>query len=88
MLLTRLVEVVEENIDHSRVVSQLRRTEDWALQLGQKYLKTVQKYDLSSDYEALNEVRSICDSYSISFGLRLTFFLVRFCAVVGRRRGL
>jgi clathrin heavy chain len=56
MLFTRLMEVCEETIDHSRVVSQLRRTGDWALHLGQKYLKAVQKYDLSPVNEALNEV--------------------------------
>lgn len=56
MLFTRLLEVMEENVDHSRVVSQLRRTGDWALQVGQKYLKTVQKYDVSHVNEALNEV--------------------------------
>jgi clathrin heavy chain len=58
MLFTRLMEVLEETIDHSRVVSQLRRTGDWSLQLGQKYLKAVQKYDLSAVNEALNEVRT------------------------------
>jgi clathrin heavy chain len=58
MLFTRLMEVMEPTIDHSRVVSQLRRTGDWALQLGQKYLKTVQKYDVSHVNEALNEVGS------------------------------
>jgi len=56
MLFTRLMEVTEETIDHSRVVSQLRRTGDWALQLGQVYLKSVQKYNLSSVNEALNEL--------------------------------
>ena len=50
------MEVVEENIDHSRVVSQLRRTGDWALQLGQDYLKSVQKNNLSPVNEALNEL--------------------------------
>ena len=57
MLFTRLMEVMEENIDHSRVVSQLRRTGDWALELGQAYMKSVQKYNLSAVNEALNEVR-------------------------------
>ena len=56
MLFTRLMEVLEETIDHSRVISQLRRTGDWALQIGQKYMKSVQKYDLSAVNEALNEV--------------------------------
>jgi len=56
MLFTRLMEVLEDNIDHSRVVSQLRRTGDWALQLAHPYLKSVQKYDLSPVNEALNEL--------------------------------
>lgn len=56
MNFTRLMEVMEENVDHSRVVSQLRRTGDWSLQLGQQYLKTVQKYDISAVNEALNEL--------------------------------
>jgi len=55
-LFTRLLEVMEESIDHSRVVSQLRRTGDWALQLGQSYLKSVQKFNLSPVNEALNEL--------------------------------
>jgi len=55
-LFTRLMEVMEENIDHARVVSQLRRTGDWALQIGQKYLKSVQKYNISQVNEALNEL--------------------------------
>jgi clathrin heavy chain len=72
MLFTRLMEVMEETIDHSRVISQLRRTGDWALQLGQKYMKSVQKYDLSAVNEALNEVRylpwrvSICISRHVN----------------------
>merc|ERR1712048_1194751 len=49
-------EVVEEHVDHSRVVSQLRRTSDWALQIGQSYLKNVQKSDLCAINEALNEL--------------------------------
>lgn len=56
MLFTRLMEVMEENIDHARVVSQLRRTGDWALQLGQAYMKAVQKNNLSAVNEALNEL--------------------------------
>merc|ERR1719199_760532 len=55
-LFTRLMEVLEENIDHSRVVSQLRRTGDHALQLGQDYMKSVQKLNLSPVNEALNEL--------------------------------
>lgn len=60
MLFTRLMEVLEETADHSRVVSQLRRTGDWALQLGQSYLKAVQKYNLTAVNEALNEVCYFC----------------------------
>merc|ERR1712226_1238339 len=56
LLFTRLMEVVEEHVDHSRVVSQLRRTSEWALQIGQSYLKNVQKSDLSAVNEALNEL--------------------------------
>jgi len=55
-LFTRLMEVMEESIDHSRVVSQLRRTGDWALQIGQAYMKNVQKYNLSAVNEAFNEL--------------------------------
>jgi clathrin heavy chain len=55
-LFTRLMDAVEDNIDHARVVSQLRRTGDWALQLGQPYLKSVQKNNLSAVNEALNEL--------------------------------
>jgi clathrin heavy chain len=58
-LFTRLMEVMEDTADHSRVVSQLRRTGDWALQLGQPYMKSVQKGNLSQVNEALNEVRMI-----------------------------
>lgn len=56
LLFTRLMEVMEENIDHTRVVSQLRRTGDWALQIGEKYMKSVQKHNLSAVNEALNEL--------------------------------
>ena len=62
MLFTRLMEVLEENADHSRVVSQLRRTGDWALQLGQQYLKAVQKYNITAVNEALNEVCCLSSS--------------------------
>lgn len=81
MLLTRLMEVMEETVDHSRVVSQLRRTGDWALQLGQKYMKMVQKYDLSAVNEALNEVsRSECSRQFCTYSLfvLLTLFLSLF----------
>jgi len=53
---TRLMEVVETIVDHSRVVNQLRRTGDWAMQLGQAYMKAVQKENLSAVNEALNEL--------------------------------
>merc|ERR1712216_108764 len=43
LLFTRMMEVLEETIDHSRVVNQLRRTGYSALQLGQEYMKSVQK---------------------------------------------
>lgn len=55
-LFTRLMEVMEDIVDHSRVVSQLRRTGDWALQLGQPYMKAVQKNNLTHVNEALNEL--------------------------------
>jgi clathrin heavy chain len=55
-LFTRLLEVMEDSVDHSRVVSQLRRTGDWSLQLGQPYMKSVQKFNLSAVNEALNEL--------------------------------
>jgi len=53
---TRLMEVMEPHVDHTRVVSQLRRTGDWALQIGQSYMKAVQGSDLSAVNEALNEI--------------------------------
>lgn len=53
---TRLMEVVEALVDHSRVVNQLKRTGDSALQIGQVYMKTVQKENLSAVNEALNEL--------------------------------
>jgi len=52
----RLMEVMEPHVDHSRVVSQLRRTGDWALQIGQSYMQNVQGADLSAVNEALNEL--------------------------------
>mmetsp|Transcript_15000 Transcript_15000/g.32473 ORF Transcript_15000/g.32473 Transcript_15000/m.32473 type:complete len:1730 (-) Transcript_15000:86-5275(-) len=55
-LFTRLMEVLEDHVDHSRVVNQLRRTGDWALQIGQAYMKSVQKVNLSAVNEALNEL--------------------------------
>jgi clathrin heavy chain len=53
---TRLMEVMEPHVDHSRVVNQLRRTGDWALQLGQTYMQNVQGANLSAVNEALNEL--------------------------------
>jgi len=53
---TRLMEVIEALVDHSRVVNQLRRTGDWALKIGQAYMKSVQKNNLSTVNEALNEL--------------------------------
>lgn len=53
---TRLMEVIESMVDHSRVVNQLRRTADWALQVGQDYMKSVQKGNHSAVNEALNEL--------------------------------
>jgi len=53
---TKLMEVMEPHVDHSRVVNQLRRTGDWALQLGQPYMKNVQASDLTAVNEALNEL--------------------------------
>merc|ERR1711957_1152495 len=50
------MEVLDELVDHSRIVNQLRRTGDWALQIGQVYTKSVQKSNLSSVNEALNEL--------------------------------
>jgi len=47
---------MEDIIDHSRVISQLRRTGDWALQIGQPYMKNVQKFNLSAVNEAFNEL--------------------------------
>jgi len=53
---TRLMEVMEPHVDHSRVVNQLRRTGDWALQLGLSYMQNVQGGDLNAVNEALNEL--------------------------------
>jgi len=53
---TRLMEVVTELVDHSRIVNQLRRAGDSALMIGQQYLKSVQKTNLSAVNEALNEI--------------------------------
>lgn len=69
LLFTRLMEVLEENADHSRVVNQLRRTGEWALQVGQQYLKSVQKYNLSPVNEALNEVSFASYCFFVSFSL-------------------
>merc|ERR1712151_1371891 len=56
MKFSRLMEVIEALVDHSRVVSQLKRTGDYAVKLGQTYLKNVQKNNLSAVNEALNEM--------------------------------
>jgi len=53
---TRLMEVVSELVDHSRIVNQLRRAGDNALMTGQPYLKSVQGANLSAVNEALNEI--------------------------------
>jgi len=53
---SRLMEVLEALIDHSRVVSQLKRTGDYAVKIGQVYLKNVQKNNLNAVNEALNEL--------------------------------
>ena len=50
------MEVLDHLVDHSRVVTQLKRTGDWAVQLGQDYMKSVQKYNLSTVNESLNEM--------------------------------
>ena len=88
MLFTRLMEVMDESVDHSRVVSQLRRTGDWALQLGQAYLKAVQKNNLSSVNEALNEVGYLeQNSWLVNALMFLTLFLLRSFFAAVRRRG-
>ena len=56
ILFTRLMEVLEKLVDHSRVVNQLRRTGDWAFHIGQAYMRSVQKANLSAVNEALNEL--------------------------------
>jgi len=63
MLFTRLMEVLEELVDHSRVVNQLKRTGDWAQQIGQAYMKSVQKNNLSAINEALNELYTEDEDY-------------------------
>lgn len=55
-LFTKLMEAMEEHVDHSRIVNILRKTGDWALQIGQPYMKAVQAADLSAVNEALNEL--------------------------------
>ena len=52
-LFTRLMEVVASVVDHARVVNQIRRTGDWALQVAQPYLKQVQNENLSAVNESL-----------------------------------
>lgn len=52
--LNRLLQVLTPNLDHARVVHQLRKTE--SLSLAIEYLKDVQKENLSAVNEALNEL--------------------------------
>jgi len=54
MQLTRLLQVLTPNLDHSRVVHLLRKND--ALFLSLDYLKAVQKENLSVVNEALNEI--------------------------------
>merc|ERR1719343_1783463 len=56
MKFTRLMEVIEALVDHSRVVNQLKRTGDYAIKLGQAYMKNVQTNNLSAVNEMLNEL--------------------------------
>ncbi|KAJ8613811.1 hypothetical protein CTAYLR_004926 [Chrysophaeum taylorii] len=53
LLLNRLLQVLTPHIDHSRVISVVRKMEN--LPLVQPYLKAVQKDNLSAVNEALNE---------------------------------
>lgn len=52
--LNKLLSVLTPNLDHSRVVHQLRKCE--ALALASPYLKSVQKENLTAVNEALNEL--------------------------------
>ncbi|RHY33819.1 hypothetical protein DYB32_001385, partial [Aphanomyces invadans] len=52
--LTRLLQVLTPNLDHARVVHQLRKSDN--LPLVVDYLKDVQKENLSAVNEALNEI--------------------------------
>ena len=54
MSLVRLLQVLTPNLDHSRVVHQLRKLENLPLVLP--YLKSVQKENLSAVNEAVNEL--------------------------------
>lgn len=54
MLLERLLSLLTPNLDHARVVHQLRRAENLPLVLP--YLKSVQKENISVVNEALNEL--------------------------------
>merc|ERR1719343_388555 len=60
---TRLMEVVEPLVDHSRVVNQLRRTGDFSLKIGKDYMKNVQKNNASAINEALNELYTEEEDY-------------------------
>jgi clathrin heavy chain len=52
--LTRLLQILTPNLDHARVVHQLRKTDN--LPLVVQYLKDVQKENLTAVNEALNEI--------------------------------
>ena len=72
---TRLMEVMEPLVDHSRIVNQLRRTGDWALQVGQTFMKSVQKENASAINEALNEV-NFC-TFTIDMTLKFLSYLLQ-----------
>ncbi|OQS04982.1 clathrin heavy chain [Thraustotheca clavata] len=63
--LTRLLQVLTPNLDHARVVHQLRKSDN--LPLVVEYLKDVQKENLSAVNEALNEILTDDEDYQ---GLR------------------
>jgi len=54
LLLERLLQILAPQLDHARVVHQLRKAEQLPLVVG--YLKAVQKENLSAVNEALNEL--------------------------------
>lgn len=59
--LERLLQVLTPNLDHARVVHLLRKND--ALVLAVKYLKSVQKENLSAVNEALNELYILDEDY-------------------------